>query len=238
MGETMSYDVAALRKAKDVRGLIKALRRGDPPEQHEAAKALGSARSERAIRALVKALKRGDAALQVLAAEALGRIGGPKAIRPLAKALKGTDSAVNQAAALALGQTADPRAIDPLCEALAGGDRYGLVGAAAQALGMIRDPGLVHPLTEALSRVGPRTVMVIHTLADTDNEYALQAMTAFIAKEPSPICQPWLDAMAGRILRGKTGSHSPRRSTTPIEPVRPKHQDGPKSRTPPLERPG
>ncbi|MCU0915784.1 MAG: HEAT repeat domain-containing protein [Planctomycetes bacterium] len=234
----MSHDVAALKKAKDVRGLIRVLRRGDPPEQQEAAKTLGLMRSERAVRALARSLKRRDAALQVFAAEALGRIGGPKAIRRLAKALRHTDSAVNQAAALALGQTSDPRAIDPLCEALAGGDRHGLVGVAAQALGMIRDPGLVHPLSAALPRVGPRTIMVIHTLTETDNEYALQAMTTFVASEPSPVCRPWLDAMAGRILKERTGSPSPRRAAMPIESVRTKHRDGLESGTGPLERPG
>ena len=203
----MSYDMEALREAKDAKGLIRALRRGCPTEQLEAAKALGSLRAKRAIRPLAKALKHGDSALQAVAAEALGMIGGRKTIRPLCKALKHPDGAVNRAAAIALGTVGDPTAIDPLCEALAGGDRYGLVGAAAKALGMIRDPGLVGPLREALGLVGPRTVMVIHTLTETDNEYAFEALAVFSKNHPLPICEQWLREMESRILSGKRDPH-------------------------------
>jgi hypothetical protein len=199
----MSYDVEALRKAKDVKGLITTLRHGSPPEQCEAAKALGSVGNKHAIRPLAKALKHGDLSVQVAAAEALGTMGGPKTVRPLCKALKHPDGAVNKAAAIALGMTGDPRAIDPLCEALAGGDRHGLVGAAAKALGMIRDPRLVGPLSEALDHVGPRTVLVIHTFTETDNAYAFEALAAFTEKHPSPACKPWLEEMESRVTRGK-----------------------------------
>jgi hypothetical protein len=202
-GETMSYDVEALREAKNVKGLIRALRHGCPSEQSEAAKALGSMGDRRVIRPLAKALKHGDPSLQVAAAEALGMIGGPKTIRPLCKALKHQDDTINKAAAIALGMTGDPRAIDPLCEALAGGDPYGLVGAAAKALGMIRDPSLVGPLSEALGLVGPRTVMVIQTLTETDNEYAFEALAASAGNRPSPVCQRWVEEMENRIVSGK-----------------------------------
>lgn len=199
----MSYDTEAMKDTRNVKGLIRALRRGQPPEQLEAAKALGSIGDKRATRSLAKALKYGDCSLPVAAAEALGTIGGRRTIRPLCKALKHPDSALNKAAAVALGMTGDPRAIGPLCEALAGGDRYGLVGAAAQALGKIRDPKLVGPLSEALRHVGPRAVMVIHTLTETDNEYALEALAVFTGNHPLPVCQRWLEEMKNRIVGGR-----------------------------------
>jgi hypothetical protein len=211
----MSYNMEILGEARNVKGLIRVLRYGEPPEQCEAAKTLGAAGDKRAIRPLAKALKYGNARLQVVAAEALGTIGGPKTIRPLCKAIKHPDSAVNQAAALALGTTGDPRAIDPLCEAMTGGDRYGLVGVAAKALGMICVPALVAPLSKALGLVGPRLVMVIHTLTETDNEYAFEALTAFSENRPSPICTQWLRDMESRIRGERRGPHRDLNAVTP-----------------------
>ena len=125
------HDVAAMKTAKDVSGLIRLLDHRDPDIQWLAADALGSLGSP-AVPPLVQVLVSRHTAVRIGAVEALGAIRDPRSVRPLVYALEHDDAVeVRWVAALALGEIGDPAAIPPLANA-------------------IRDRGAVHPVRCAL----------------------------------------------------------------------------------------
>jgi len=89
-------NVTKMEAAKDVNGLIKALKDSDRWIRRAAAEALGGIGDARAVEPLIQALKDRDVDVRKAAANALGKFGKP-AVRPLIRALKDMD--VRKAAA-------------------------------------------------------------------------------------------------------------------------------------------
>ncbi|MFZ1898110.1 HEAT repeat domain-containing protein [Methanoregula sp.] len=124
------HDVAAMKTAKDVSGLIRLLDHRDPDIQWLAADALGSLGSP-AVPPLVQVLVSRHTAVRIGAVEALGAIRDPRSVRPLVYALEHDDAVeVRWVAALALGEIGDPAAIPPLANAIRDRERYIRYGAA------------------------------------------------------------------------------------------------------------
>ncbi len=71
-------DVSKLRAARDVDGLIAALRHSDPRVRREAAQALGELGDERARKPLSIALDDNDHAVRAAAADAVGKLINPR----------------------------------------------------------------------------------------------------------------------------------------------------------------
>ena len=118
------HDVAAMKTAKDVSGLIRLLDHRDPDIQWLAADALGSLGSP-AVPPLVQVLVSRHTAVRIGAVEALGAIRDPRSVRPLVYALEHDDAVeVRWVAALALGEIGDPAAIPPLANAIRDRERY------------------------------------------------------------------------------------------------------------------
>ena len=123
-------DVAAMKTAGDVPGLIRLLNHRDPDVQWLAAEALGSL-GDRAIDPLVQALDSRHAAVRIGAVEALGAIRNPRAVGLLVDVMERDEAVeVRWVAALALGEIGDPAAIPPLVDALRVRERYVRYGAA------------------------------------------------------------------------------------------------------------
>jgi len=126
-------DVAKLRAARNVKGLIKALGyQKDFNVREEAAIALGQLGDRAAVEPLIAALQ--DKTITTTVAEVLGRLGDARAVEPILATQK-----ESLKRAVILGQLGDPRAIYPLTMALR--DKDGNVRmSAARALGKIADP--------------------------------------------------------------------------------------------------
>ena len=123
-------DIASLKAAGDLDGLIGLLSYPDPRVQEQAARALATF-GVQATRSLLGELDHADPKARLGVAEALGDIGDPLAVPSLTRALAGEKSSeVRWAIALALGNTGDPAAIPPLVQALGDPDRYVRFGAA------------------------------------------------------------------------------------------------------------
>jgi len=121
-------DISELENARDVSGLIKALRHQEPYTREKAAIALGRIRDARAVDPLCTALEDGDSDVRRGAAnaliwfgesagETLGEIAA-RAVEPLAKALGDPEPVVRWMAAKALGAFGDRRCLDSLLERL------------------------------------------------------------------------------------------------------------------------
>lgn len=171
-------DIAGLKAARDVPGLIRLMHHRDPVIQWQAADALGSL-GDSAVCPLVNELASRHVAARIGATEALGEIQDPRAVRPLAAVLKNDpDREVRWVAALALGHLGDPSAIPCLAAALRDRERYIRYGAAL-ALGLLgwvpEDPvreayrAIALQDWEAVRRLGPSAYgPLTERLADPD----------------------------------------------------------------------
>jgi HEAT repeat protein len=122
-------DIEALKRAKNYRGLIKALRHKNLDIQWQASSALAELGTE-GMNHLLSALKTRNKDIRLGIIEALGEIRDPRAVDPLIGLLRDKDNEVRWEAALALGEIADPRALGPLESALRDPDRYVRYGSA------------------------------------------------------------------------------------------------------------
>lgn len=117
-------DVAALKEAGYLPGLIRLLHDRDPKIQWQAADALGSLGTP-AIPLLVRELDSRHVAARIGAVEALGAIRDWRVVPHLVDVMEHDHNIeVRWVAALALGNIGDPRAIPPLLSALRDRERY------------------------------------------------------------------------------------------------------------------
>jgi hypothetical protein len=121
-------DIAALKQAKDTRGLIAALRSHDRSVHSQAASSI-AALGPQAVDDLIRSLatRNRDARLGII--EALAIIRDRKAVPSLTMALSDESSEVRWEAAIALGEIGDPAAARPLVKALSDHDKYVRYGA-------------------------------------------------------------------------------------------------------------
>ena len=91
-------DVAALKAARDVDGLVRALWHDDIPVRVEVMDALAELREPRAVDALLAALDSPRWDVRWSAAEALGKLGDPRAIEPLRGMLRDENAMVRAVA--------------------------------------------------------------------------------------------------------------------------------------------
>ncbi|MEX2458328.1 MAG: HEAT repeat domain-containing protein [Actinomycetota bacterium] len=91
-------DVAALRSARDVDGLVRALWHDDIPVRVEVMDALAELRDPRAVDALLAALDSPRWDVRWSAAEALGKLGDPRSIEPLRGMLRDENAMVRAVA--------------------------------------------------------------------------------------------------------------------------------------------
>jgi HEAT repeat protein len=122
-------DIAALKRRKDYRGLIRALRHRNPDVQWKASAALSDLGPE-GINHLLSGLRTWNKDTRLGIIEALGEIGDPASVPTLISLLDDRSNEIRWEAALALGEISDERAIDPLRKALRDKDRYVRYGAA------------------------------------------------------------------------------------------------------------
>jgi hypothetical protein len=122
-------DVWALKKERDLPGLIRALSCRDPDVQSDAVHALGEIGSA-AVGPLVLALKRKNRNLRLGAIGALAEIRDPGAVSALADMMKDPGSEVRWQAAIALGEMNSHHAIEPLLRGLEDPDKYVRYGSA------------------------------------------------------------------------------------------------------------
>jgi HEAT repeat protein len=143
-------EITVLRNKNNIKGLIKALRKGKSNDVRlHAAKALGDKGDLKAVEPLMAALEDKDWVVRFAAAQALGNIGDKQAVEPLTKALEDTDSQVRHWAAHSLGKIGDARAVEALMAALE--DKEWVVREpVAVALRNIGDLRAVEPLIKAI----------------------------------------------------------------------------------------
>jgi hypothetical protein len=124
-----TVDIEKLTAAKDISGLIRALRSSDMHTQSEAAKALGSL-GPAAMDVLIRALKKKDKENRLVILKALSEIRDPRPVPVLIETLKDENSEVRWEAAIALGEIGDLQATEPLVACLRDYDKYVRYGAA------------------------------------------------------------------------------------------------------------
>jgi hypothetical protein len=122
-------DIGALKKKRDLPGLIRALSCRDPDVQSDAVHALGDIGPE-AVGPLVLALKRKNRNLRLGAIGALAEIQDPGAVSALEDMMKDPGSEVRWQAAIALGEINSHHAIEPLLQGLEDPDKYVRYGSA------------------------------------------------------------------------------------------------------------
>ena len=122
-------DVGALKKERDIPGLIRALSFRDPDVQSDAVHALGDIGPE-AVGPLVLALKKKNRYLRLGAIGALAEIKEPGAVSALVGMMKDPGSEVRWQAAIALGEMGSRQAIEPLLPGLSDPDKYVRYGSA------------------------------------------------------------------------------------------------------------
>ncbi len=122
-------DVGALRKERDIPGLIRALSFRDPDVQSDAVHALGDIGPE-AVGPLVLALRNKNRFLRLGAIGALAAIKDPGAISALTDMMKDQSSEVRWQAAIALGEMGSHEAVAPLLRGLEDPDKYVRYGSA------------------------------------------------------------------------------------------------------------
>ena len=204
-------DIEEMKKAKDVRGLIRHLDNNKPDLQWRAADALGSL-GEIACEPLLKLLAYHKIHVRIGAIEALSGIKSPRSVEPLIHTLA-TDKnhEVRWVAALALGEIGDKRAIPSLLNSLHDEGRYVRYGS-VKALGQLgwspeNDEDLAYyniaiqdwkalqklgkpavgPLIETLRERDPAIrVKIIEVLGDIRTDEAKKACeTALMDTDPS-----------------------------------------------------
>jgi HEAT repeat protein len=113
--EPVEPDVVRLKAARNLKGLVRALKYPKRAEvRSRAAEALGDLGDETATEALIVALADEDRFVRKMAATAFTKLRDPRAIEPLIDALADGDPFVREKAAEALGFLGDQRAIEPL----------------------------------------------------------------------------------------------------------------------------
>lgn len=122
-------DIESLKRARDIRGLIRALRYNDIGVQIEAAQGLGALGPD-ATGFLHIALRTRDKSVKLGILGALAEIRSPESVGPLVATLSDKDNEVRWQAAIALGEIGDPAAAAPLVSALGDPDKYVRYGAA------------------------------------------------------------------------------------------------------------
>jgi len=122
-------DIGALKKERDIPGLIKALSYRDPDVQSDAVHALGDIGAE-AVGPLVLALENKNRFLRLGAIGALAAIKDPGAVSALAGMMKDPGSEVRWQAAIALGEIGSHEAVAPLLHGLEDPDKYVRYGSA------------------------------------------------------------------------------------------------------------
>ena len=142
-------NIEKMKKNKDVKGLIKALKHKDLRVREGAAIVLGEIGDTRAVEPLTQALKNEDDIVQQQAATALGKIGDLRAVEPLIQALNDKSTYVRERTSWALGELRDARSVEPLTQTLKDEDLSVRV-AAACVLGEIGDARAVEPLAQTL----------------------------------------------------------------------------------------
>ena len=115
--------VIKMRRKRDVKGLISALKKNDVEYRYRSAIALGEIGDPVAIKPLSHLLSDENSGVRWEAAEALGKIGKP-ALDVLITALKDEDDDLRWRAAIALGDINEPDAIEPLISTLGDSDSY------------------------------------------------------------------------------------------------------------------
>ncbi|HVN66638.1 MAG TPA: HEAT repeat domain-containing protein [Methanomicrobiales archaeon] len=122
-------DIEAMKRKKNIRGLISALQHQDVEIQLKAATALSSLGPD-AIDSLIWKLSTRDRAVKLGIIGALGEIRDKRAVGPLTKYLKDPSAEVRWEVAIALGEIGDGQAIAPLLPGLRDKDRYVRYGTA------------------------------------------------------------------------------------------------------------
>jgi HEAT repeat protein len=122
-------DISDMKKRKDFRGLIRALRHRDLNIQWEASQALADLGSE-GMDHLLAGLRPRNKNTRLGIIYALGEIKDPRAVEPLVSLLNDKNNEIRWMAALALGEIGDIRTIDPLKTSLKDTDRHVRYGAA------------------------------------------------------------------------------------------------------------
>jgi hypothetical protein len=106
-------DVAALKAARDVDGLVRALWHDDIPVRVEVMDALAELRDPRAVDALLAALDSPRWDVRWSAAEALGKLGDPRSIEPLRGMLRDENALVRAVAAQSIEALQAPSSVPP-----------------------------------------------------------------------------------------------------------------------------
>ncbi len=172
-------DIEKLKKKKDIKALIKALRYNLYLNDYQSREQVATTRQS--------------------AARALGEIGDPQAVWPLVATLRGAPDAGREATALrvaaaeALGEIGDIRAVDALVTVLKHVSRNigphtsekDVCRAAAEALGKIGDSRAVGPLVAALDDPSPDvTQAVVEALVRIDDP-AIESLVAELKEDRS-----------------------------------------------------
>lgn len=111
IGQILAFGLGDLGDQKAIPVLIRALNKGTPATQREAATALGRLRAKEAVPDLLKVVQKGRLYSRVGALIALGRIGDRRAAARLTKSLTDRDAPVRWAAAVALERLAEPKTL-------------------------------------------------------------------------------------------------------------------------------
>lgn len=111
IGQILAFGLGDMGDQKAIPVLIRALNKGTPATQREAATALGRLGAKEAVPDLLKVVQKGRLYSRVGALIALGRIGDPRAAARLTKSLSDRDAPVRWAAAVALERLAEPKTL-------------------------------------------------------------------------------------------------------------------------------
>lgn len=122
-------DVGALKRRRDIPGLIRALSYRDPDTQSDAVHALGEIGQD-AVPLLVPALRSANRKIRLGAIGALAEIRDPAAVPALAEMMQDPVSEIRWQAAIALGEMNSHDAIAPLLRGLEDIDKYVRYGSA------------------------------------------------------------------------------------------------------------
>ncbi len=185
-------NIEALKKSRDIRGLIRLLDHRSSDVQWRAADALGTI-GEPACDPLLRILDFPKVHVRLGAIDALGEIKSPRSVDPLVRKLKDDrDDEVRWAAALALGQVGDPRAVPALEEALRDEDRYVRYGAARSLETLHRDPA---------DETGRAYILI--ALQDWPSLRKLRSAAVHplidICKDPNPVTRTKIVELLGEI---------------------------------------
>ena len=218
-------DIEKLTAAKDISGLIRALRSSNMHTQSAAAKALGSL-GPAAMDVLIRNLKKKDRDHHLVIIKALSEIRDPTPVPVLIGMLKDENSEVRWGVAIALGEIGDSRAIEPLIASLRDYDKYVRYGAALslqvlgwkpptdeekafflvglqdwQAVGVLGDSAIPALTTILHDRHSIVRIKAIEILGEIGSARAIPALMQSLADEDSDV--RWAAVLASE----KSGIH-------------------------------